>query len=30
MKITNAGLTESHLHDVAVTKEAPNYQSSRG
>jgi len=25
MKITNAGLHESHPHDVDVTKEAPNY-----
>lgn len=25
MKITNAGLAESHPHDVTVTKEAPNY-----
>jgi len=26
IKITNAGLTESHPHDVSITKEAPNYQ----
>jgi IMP dehydrogenase len=26
IKITNAGLIESHPHDVVVTKEAPNYQ----
>lgn len=25
MKITNAGLRESHPHDVQITKEAPNY-----
>lgn len=25
IKITNAGLTESHVHDVIITKEAPNY-----
>jgi IMP dehydrogenase len=25
MKITNAGLSESHPHDVIVTKESPNY-----
>ena len=25
VKITNAGLRESHPHDVKVTKEAPNY-----
>ena len=23
--ITNAGLRESHVHDVIITKEAPNY-----
>ena len=27
VRITNAGLIESHPHDVIVTKEAPNYQS---
>ncbi len=25
IKITNAGVKESHAHDVAITKEAPNY-----
>ena len=25
VKITNAGLRESHVHDVIITKEAPNY-----
>jgi len=25
IKITSAGLTESHVHDVVITKEAPNY-----
>ena len=25
IKITNAGLTESHPHDIYITKEAPNY-----
>jgi IMP dehydrogenase len=25
IKITAAGLTESHVHDVMITKEAPNY-----
>ncbi|MEI7734487.1 MAG: IMP dehydrogenase [Ferruginibacter sp.] len=25
VKITNAGMTESHAHDIAITKEAPNY-----
>lgn len=27
LKITNAGLRESHPHDVAITKEPPNYSS---
>jgi IMP dehydrogenase len=27
VRITDAGLRESHPHDVAVTKEAPNYHS---
>ena len=26
VKITNAGMKESHVHDVMITKEAPNYQ----
>ena len=26
MRVTNAGMTESHVHDVAITKEAPNYR----
>jgi len=25
VKITNSGITESHPHDVAITREAPNY-----
>lgn len=25
VKITNAGLRESHVHDVTITKESPNY-----
>jgi IMP dehydrogenase len=29
VEITNAGLTESHPHDVIITKEAPNYQVRR-
>tara|TARA_A100001388_G_scaffold177040_1_gene132463 strand:+ start:19 stop:1479 length:1461 start_codon:yes stop_codon:yes gene_type:complete len=28
VEITNAGITESHVHDVQITKEAPNYQKS--
>lgn len=27
IRITNAGLLESHPHDVTITKEAPNYQT---
>ena len=27
VKITSAGMGESHVHDVAITKEAPNYRS---
>ena len=26
VKITNAGLAESHVHDVEITREAPNYR----
>ena len=26
IRITQAGLRESHVHDVIITKEAPNYQ----
>ncbi len=28
VKITAAGMRESHVHDVTITKEAPNYSSS--
>ena len=27
VRITSAGMRESHVHDVAITKEAPNYRS---
>jgi IMP dehydrogenase len=27
VRITGAGVRESHVHDVAITKEAPNYRS---
>jgi IMP dehydrogenase len=27
VRITNAGLIESHPHGVFITKEAPNYQA---
>ncbi|HKJ53237.1 MAG TPA: IMP dehydrogenase [Gammaproteobacteria bacterium] len=26
VKVTNSGMRESHVHDVTITKEAPNYQ----
>jgi IMP dehydrogenase len=26
VRITSAGLRESHVHDVIITKEAPNYR----
>jgi len=29
MRITGAGLRESHVHDVAITHEAPNYRVER-
>jgi IMP dehydrogenase len=28
VKITAAGMKESHVHDVSITKEAPNYRST--
>ena len=28
VRITHAGVSESHVHDVSVTKEAPNYRIS--
>lgn len=30
VEISTAGLRESHVHDVIITKEAPNYQVDRG
>jgi IMP dehydrogenase len=30
MRITSAGLRESHVHDVAITRESPNYHPSSG
>ncbi len=29
IRITNAGMKESHVHDVSIVKEAPNYQTTR-
>jgi len=28
VQITGAGMKESHVHDVTITKEPPNYRSS--
>ena len=30
IRITNAGLIESHPHDINITKEAPNYSVRMG
>jgi IMP dehydrogenase len=30
IRISSAGLRESHVHDVAITREAPNYPSQSG
>jgi IMP dehydrogenase len=30
VRITNAGLVESHPHDIIITKEAPNYRVGQG
>jgi len=27
VRITSAGMRESHVHDVTITKEAPNYRA---
>jgi IMP dehydrogenase len=27
VRITSAGMRESHVHDVTITKEAPNYRT---
>jgi IMP dehydrogenase len=27
VRMTGAGVAESHVHDVSITKEAPNYRS---
>jgi len=29
VRVTSAGMTESHVHDVTITKEAPNYKVGR-
>ena len=28
VRVTDAGVNESHVHDVSITKEPPNYQKS--
>jgi IMP dehydrogenase len=28
VRVTDAGVRESHVHDVSITKEAPNYRVS--
>ena len=30
IRITPSGLRESHVHDIIITKEAPNYQMEWG
>ncbi len=30
VRITGAGMAESHVHDVTITKEPPNYRANRG
>ncbi|MEQ1486589.1 IMP dehydrogenase, partial [Methyloglobulus sp.] len=27
VRVTSAGIRESHVHDVTITKEAPNYRT---
>ncbi len=29
MRVTSAGVREGHVHDVIITKEAPNYRIER-
>ena len=29
VKITSAGLTESHVHSISITRESPNYQLNK-
>ncbi len=29
VRVTTAGMNESHVHDVSITKEAPNYHTNR-
>ena len=29
LKITSAGLNESHVHGISITRESPNYQINK-
>ena len=29
VKITSAGLNESHVHGISITRESPNYQLNK-
>ena len=29
VKITSAGLNESHVHSISITRESPNYQTNK-
>ena len=29
IKITSAGLSESHVHGISITRESPNYQLNK-
>ena len=29
VRVTSSGMRESHVHDVQITKEAPNYQTDQ-
>ena len=29
VKITSAGLNESHVHSISITRESPNYQLNK-
>ncbi len=29
VKITSAGLNESHVHSISITRESPNYQINK-
>ena len=29
VRITSAGLNESHVHGISITRESPNYQTNK-